>query len=49
MNFLETLTLILVALKVLNLIDWSWWLIIIPILLSFVYTFGYFYGKNKKY
>ena len=38
MEFLSTLTLILITLKVLNIIDWSWWLVFSPVLLLLVFV-----------
>lgn len=30
MGFTEVLTIVFVALKLLNIIDWSWWLVLLP-------------------
>ncbi|MFN2746948.1 MULTISPECIES: hypothetical protein [unclassified Bacillus (in: firmicutes)] len=35
MGFLELLTVILILLKAFGQIDWSWWLVFLPIIISF--------------
>ncbi|MEK3814228.1 transmembrane Fragile-X-F protein [Bacillus sp. FSL K6-1284] len=35
MGFLELLTLIFILLKVFGQIDWSWWLVFLPTIVSF--------------
>ncbi|MBZ5212950.1 MULTISPECIES: hypothetical protein [Bacillus] len=35
MGFLELLTLIFILLKVFGQIDWSWWLVFLPVIVSF--------------
>lgn len=39
MGFAEVLTLILVVLKLLELINWSWWLVLSPIIVEAVLVF----------
>ncbi len=41
MGFLEILTLIFIVLKIMNIIAWSWWLVLLPeiIALAFYVTF----------
>jgi len=34
MGILEVLTIVFVVLKLLNVIDWSWWLVLSPTLFS---------------
>lgn len=36
MGFTEFLTLVFVTLKLLNVIDWSWWLVLLPEIIAFV-------------
>ncbi|WP_077603636.1 hypothetical protein [Oceanobacillus sojae] len=34
MGFLEVLTLIFIALKLFGVIAWSWWLVLLPVIIS---------------
>lgn len=36
MGFLEVLTIIFVVMKLVGLIDWSWWLVLLPSIISVV-------------
>lgn len=36
MGFTEVLTIIFIALKLLGVISWSWWLVLLPEILAFV-------------
>lgn len=36
MGFTEVLTILFIALKLLGVISWSWWLILLPEILAFV-------------
>lgn len=38
MNIFAALTVLFVGLKLTNYIDWSWWLILSPILVSFTFA-----------
>ena len=40
MGILECLTLIFVVLKLLGIIDWSWWVVCIPAIVSVVFYLG---------
>jgi hypothetical protein len=33
MGFMSVLTLLFIALKLMNFIDWSWWLVLLPTIL----------------
>jgi len=52
MNFLEGLTLLLIALKLTNFIAWSWWLVLAPlypITLAFILAIlGWLVVGNSK-
>lgn len=39
MNFTQSLTLLFAAAKLLNLIDWSWWLVFSPIFAVVILNF----------
>ena len=36
MGFTEVLTIVFIALKLLGVISWSWWLVLLPEILAFV-------------
>ena len=36
MGFTEVLTILFIALKLLGVISWSWWLVLLPEILAFV-------------
>lgn len=36
MGFLELLTVVFVVLKILGVIDWAWWLVLLPIMIAVV-------------
>lgn len=39
MGFIEILTIVFIILKVLGLIDWSWWLVFLPeIIMAVIYV-----------
>ena len=40
MGILECLTLIFVVLKLLEVIDWSWWIVCLPAIVSFTFYLG---------
>lgn len=40
MGILECLTLIFVVLKLLGIIDWSWWVVCLPAIVSFTFYLG---------
>lgn len=35
MGFTELLTVVFITLKLLNVIDWSWWLVLMPEIIAF--------------
>lgn len=53
-DILLTIQIVLIILKMFNLIDWSWWMVCIPIYISLALTVFYclliviFHLKNKK-
>jgi ABC-type antimicrobial peptide transport system permease subunit len=52
MNFLAGLTLAFIILKLMHYIDWSWWLVIspllIPISLGIIFTILTYFGVKKS-
>ncbi len=57
MGFLQVLALVFVILKLVGLIDWSWWLVLSPMLFTFVFYFilllivplgALAFGKKRK-
>lgn len=52
MGFLEILTLVFIVLKVLNIVTWSWWLVLSPEIIAFVLygimIIGMLFGVNKS-
>lgn len=52
MRFFEVLTIVFVALKLMDIITWSWWLVLLPeiiavILYIVVFILAYIDGKRK--
>lgn len=49
-NFLSLLLLAFIILKVCGVIDWSWWLVFIPlwIQLTAIFVIAFIYGMNGK-
>ena len=47
--FLNTVTLVFVVLKLTDVIDWSWWLVLMPtiIVITTWVAFLYLYAKGK--
>lgn len=39
MNFIIALTVMCIGLKLTHFIDWSWWLVMSPLIISFVIVF----------
>jgi len=54
MGFMEILTIIFVVLKLVGVISWSWWLVFLPVIISFslyiiwIVVFGIIFGKSFK-
>ena len=38
MNFFNVLTILFIGLKLTNYIDWSWWLVLAPSIISLIFT-----------
>lgn len=45
MGFAEALLIVFIILKVLGLIDWSWWLVLSPMIISLVVLIFAFLGS----
>jgi len=54
MGIMEILTIIFVVLKLSGVIAWSWWLVLLPVIISFslyiiwLVVFGFIFGKVFK-
>lgn len=54
MGFTEILTIVFIALKLLDVITWSWWLVLLPEIIAFVFYAVFFIaglvgvGKTHK-
>ena len=52
MNFLEGLALLFIALKLTNFVDWSWWVVLMPLypitLALFFATLGWLVVGDKE-
>ena len=48
MGFPETLTIVLIVLKLIGIINWSWWLVVLPELVGFlIYLIFFLIGYRK--
>lgn len=47
MNFVDVLTLIFIVLKLASIIDWSWWWVLSPILISVAIHIGFGVGVKR--
>lgn len=53
MGFTEFLTLVFIVLKLIDVITWSWWLVLLPELIGFAFYIALFlvavFGGGKKW
>jgi len=46
MGFCEVLTIVFVVLKLTNIINWSWFLVLSPLIIVYGFIFGFFFIKG---